>query len=124
MTQCANGGDATMCVFLDGQTPAVHQEQLLALSPPLSHQLRMPAWVKLIEIDAERHRQHVRHVDSVELCARKGRGAYHCVIIRGGAAVGEIRDGAGHATREYLADKTIEAFMRDHHGGHVVSPAP
>src|SRR5262249_55760888 len=124
MTQCANGVDAAVCMLLDGQTSAVHQKQLLAPSPPLSHLLGMPAWVKLIEVDAERHRQHVRHLDSVELRAREGRGAHHCVMVRGGAAVGEIRDGAGHATREYLADKTIQSFMRDHHGGHVVSPAP
>ena len=71
----------------------------------------MSARVKLIEIHAERYGQHVRRVNPVEFRTSKCRRAHHGVVVRGGSAVRKIRNGAGDATRKYLSDKTIEAFM-------------
>ena len=84
----------------------------------------MPAWVKLIEINTERHGQYVRGVNPVELFTGKCGCAHHGVIVRRGAAVCEICNGSGDGTRKYLSDKTIEAFVGNHHGGDIVSPAP
>jgi hypothetical protein len=80
--------------------------------------------MELVKVDTERHSQHVAGTDAVELFAREGRRAHHGVVIRRGPAIGEIRDRAGDGTRNYLPDKAIQSFMRDHHGGNIIAASP
>ena len=124
MAQRANGVDASVGMLLHRQPPAVHEEQLFAPRPTLPHLFRAVARVKLIEVDTQRHGQHVRCVNPVELRAGERGRAHHRVVVRGGPPVCEIRDAAGDATWKYLPDKAIQALMRDHHRGDAVSAAP
>ena len=80
--------------------------------------------MELVEVDAERYRDHVRGVDPVELFARERRRAHHGVVTLGGAAVGGVGDRTGCARRKYLPDKAIKPFVGDHHGGDVATSAP
>jgi hypothetical protein len=80
--------------------------------------------MELVEVDTERHGHDVGYVDAVELFAGEGRRADHRVVAGGGPAVGRVGDRARHARRKYLSEKTIQAFVGDHHGRHVVPPTP
>ncbi len=124
MTQRANGVDAPVRMFLHREAPAVHQQDLFTVCPPLPHEFGMPAGMKLIEIHTERHGQHVRRVNPVEFRTGECRRAHHGVVTRGGPAVREVCDGARNAIRKYLSDKTIQAFVRDHHRCDLMAPAP
>jgi hypothetical protein len=116
--------DAAVGVLLHRQAATVHQQRLAWADPPLPHRRGTAAGMKLVEVDAQRHREDVRCVDAFELFARERGRAHHGVIARGGAAVCGIGDRTRQARRKYLSDKAIEAFVGDHDGGHVVSSAP
>ena len=103
MPQRANGVDAPVGVLLHRQTPAVHEEHLFAPRPALPHLFRVAARVKLIEVDTQRHGQHIRCADPVELRTGERGRAHHRVVVGCGPPVCEIRDAAGDATGKYLA---------------------
>ncbi len=73
--------------------------------------------MKLVEVDAQRHRDDVRSVDAVELLARECRRADDGVVVRGCSAVGLVGDHARQPPWKELSDKAIKALVRDHHGG-------
>ena len=122
--QRGNGVDTAMCMFLHGKAPAVHQQRLLWLGPPLTHRRRVAARMKLIEVDAKRHRDHVGGVYPVELFAGERRRTDDGVVARRGPAVGRVCDRSRGSSRKDLSDKAIEPFVGDHHGRNVVPPAP
>ena len=80
--------------------------------------------MELVEVYAQRHRDHIGGVDAVELLPRELRRAHHGVVALGRPPIRDVGDRAGQLWWKYLPDKAIEPFMRNHHGGDIVASAP
>ena len=109
VSQGGNGIDTAVRVLLHRQPAAMHQQRLFRARPLLPNRGGPPAGMELVEVDPERHRDHVRGVDPVELFPCERRRAHHGVVALGGAPVGGVGDRTSRARPEVSARQGDQA---------------